>query len=282
MLVKDNNIIEINNNFIDPVLSPPTPIVPSWSTIAKVGLNDLILDREENVEINVPYVQANDGQGLICTYLEIPIPNDRLNDKFVVLEYNIKPFQTGNYNYAGKSSNVDISYWISVNRWDCKYDRVISNYPTRYFYEYYSEKYTVHVDSTFNTGGSNYVPNQTTTTITSESSNTFTLTANRICDTGINVRVLYDNNELKSYILYSTSELPTEIVKSDMSLIGYNGINNPVQGNTSYMLNIVSGLPMYNTVYNNETYKYNCGLAFDSPSIDSNIVIKSYNGETLE
>jgi hypothetical protein len=275
MLVKDNNIVEINNNFLDPVISTPVPIVPSWTTIAKVGLNDLILDTEENVEINIPYVQANDGHGLICAYLEIPIPNDRLNDKFVVLEYNIKPFRTGNYKYASAATNADITYCISVNRWGYKYDNQ--------YHEQYCEKYTVHVDSTFDAGDANYVPNQTTTTITNESNHaTFTLTANRICDTGINVRVLYDNNEHKSYILYSTSALPNEIVKSDMSLIGYSYINRPVTGNTSYMLNIVGDLPMFNSVYDNKSYKYNSGLAFDSPSIDSNIVIKSYNGETLE
>lgn len=280
MLVKDNSIIEINNNFLDPVLSPPIPIVPSWATIAKVGLNDLIIDRQEYVEINVPYVQTKLSTGLICAYLEIPIPNDRLNDKYVVLEFNFKPFASATYRPA--STSLDLYYWINLNRWNRKYNSTTSTYPPTQYYKVYSYKLTSHIDSSF-TSGSYYIPNQTTTTISDESSSaSFTLTANRVCDTGINVRILFDDYEHKAYILYSTSSLPSEIVKSDMSLIDYSWQINPEQGNTSYMLNIVSELPWYNTVYNNTTYKFDSGLAFDSPAIDSNIVIKSYNGETLE
>lgn len=270
MLVKDNSIVEINNNFLDPVLSPPVPIVPSWATIAKVGLNDLIIDDQQYVEINVPYVQTAESTGMIKAYLEIPIPNDRLNDKFVVVEYNFKPFRTANYRTT--SSTFDFYYWIEVNRINRKFNTQ------------FSTKFISHTDSSFSIGNY-YVPDQTTTTITYEYTGapSFNITANRICDTGINVRLLYDVNEYKEYILYSTSPLPTEIVKSDMTFFDYSAIMTPLNpSNTSYMLSIISELPWGYNVYDNKTYSLNSGLAFDSPSIDSNIVIKSYNGETLE
>lgn len=271
MLVKEHNIIEIDKNFLEPVLSP---IVPSWATIANIGLFDLTISEQERVEINNPYIQANESEGGFSAYLEIPIPNDRLNDKYVVLEYSIKPFVTGNYNYAGTGTTPDIRYWMSLNRLNYRLQYVLSSG----FDPRYCEDYRVHADSTFNSGSSNYVPNQTTTTLTNIEFTPvqYTLTANRICDTGINVRILYDVNEGKSYILYSTSALPTEIVKSDMNAFGYTGKMNPVSGNTSYMFSFATQLPWNNTTYNSTNYKYNGGLEID------NITIKSYNGETLE